>query len=55
MIVTKYSGQKAEGNYLDIQLEDFADIIDYLIWYGSGDHEYLKQNININYHLKYLH
>ena len=46
MVVTKYSGQGAQGSYLNIELDDFADIIDYLKWYGTKNTDYIKRNVN---------
>ncbi len=42
MVVTRYRGKGPEGDYLDLEEYDFLDIIDYLLWYGSGNHSYLK-------------
>ena len=46
MVVTKYAGQGAQGSYLNIELDDFADIIDYLKWYGSKNTDYVERNVN---------
>jgi hypothetical protein len=42
IIVTRYRGKGAEGDYLDLEEHDFLDIIDYLLWYGINN-EYFKK------------
>lgn len=35
MVVTRYRGKGAEGDYLDLEICDFLDIVDYFKWYGT--------------------